>query len=112
MQDKVVGLRCWLGRWPGRMSALPWRIVWVALRVLWSRRTAPPSRCRAPKTNASPHAPPPTSPPGSKGVIAFQQGLPIDEAHTALRDRAAHDGVSLTAAAEGVVNRAAKTADA
>lgn len=44
----------------------------------------------------------------AKGVIAFQQALPIDEAYTTLRERAAHDGVSLTAAAEGVVNRAAE----
>lgn len=42
----------------------------------------------------------------AKGVIAFQQGLPIDTAYTTLRNRAASDGVSLTAAAEGVVTRA------
>lgn len=42
----------------------------------------------------------------AKGVIAFQQGLPIDKAYTTLRDHAAGGGASLTAAAEGVVTRA------
>lgn len=44
----------------------------------------------------------------AKGVISFQLDLPIDQAYTALRDRAATEGVSLTAAAEGAVNSAAE----
>ncbi|MEO6999628.1 MAG: ANTAR domain-containing protein [Terracoccus sp.] len=48
----------------------------------------------------------------AKGVISFQLDLPIDQAYTALRDRAANDGVSLTAAAKGVVNHAAERSGA
>lgn len=44
----------------------------------------------------------------AKGVIAFQQGLSTDKAYARLRDHAASDGVSLTAAAEGVVARASQ----
>lgn len=44
----------------------------------------------------------------AKGVLAHQGGIPIDEAYQTLLDIAESDGLTLSAAATGVVQRASK----
>ena len=46
----------------------------------------------------------------AKGVLAYQRGVPIDEAYNALLERARTEGRTLSEAAAAVVRQASKTA--